>query len=270
MAIKGEWIEYGDQIGYLARPSAARAPLPGVIVIQEIGGVNAHIEDVARRIAAAGYVALAPDLFAVAGKRPEPLTEARLQETWAVMATFPPQARGDPAARAAELAKLPEDMRRRVEETFTAMFSTPARLPEFVAPLREAFRQLREERPESRGARVGCVGFCMGGGLSALLACEEPELSAAAVYYGSTPPAEAVARIACPVLAFYGGLDQRVNAQIPAFEEAMAKSGRSFEKVVYEGANHAFFNDDSPVYDPGAARDSYARLLAFFARHLAG
>ena len=68
MAIKGEWVRYGDEVGYLALPEQAAAPLPGVLVIQEIGGVNEQIEDVTRRIAAAGYVALAPDLFAVSGR----------------------------------------------------------------------------------------------------------------------------------------------------------------------------------------------------------
>ena len=73
MAIKSEWVHYGDQIGYLARPERAAAPLPGVVVIQEAWGVNEQIEDVTRRIAAAGYLALAPDLFAVKGERPPAL-----------------------------------------------------------------------------------------------------------------------------------------------------------------------------------------------------
>jgi carboxymethylenebutenolidase len=110
----------------------------------------------------------------------------------------------------------------------------------------------------------------MGGGLSALLACEEPELSAAAVYYGNAPSAEKVAKIACPVLAFYGEKDQRVNAGIPGFEEAMRKGGKSFEHHIYPDATHAFFNDDGPRYNVRAARDSFARLLMFFARTLSG
>jgi carboxymethylenebutenolidase len=65
VAIKGEWIRYADQTGYLALPERAAAPLPSVIVIQEVGGVNTQIEDVTRRIAASGYAALAPDLYAV-------------------------------------------------------------------------------------------------------------------------------------------------------------------------------------------------------------
>ena len=84
------------------------------------------------------------------------------------------------------------------------------------------------------------------------------------------PPAEKVAGIACPVIAFYGAKDQRVNAGIPGFQEAMRAAGKSFEHHVYDGAGHAFFNDDAPSYDVNAARDSWARLLAFFAKTLSG
>jgi carboxymethylenebutenolidase len=268
MAIKSEWIRYGDQVGYFAFPERAAMPLPGVVVIQEVGGVNGNIEDITRRIAAAGYAALAPDLFAVGGERPEHFRKERINEAFAFMATMPPASLFDPAVREAAMAALPEDRRRRIDETFTKVFSSARALPAFVPALRKAVAHLRSERPESRGAKVGCVGFCMGGGLSALLACEEPEISAAAVFYGTTPAPEQLARIACPVVAFYGGMDQRVNAGIPAFEEGMRKAGRGYEYKVYEGANHAFFNDVAPSYDVGAARDSFARLLGFFAKNL--
>jgi carboxymethylenebutenolidase len=148
--------------------------------------------------------------------------------------------------------------------------AAPDRLQGMVAPLRRAVRYLRSERPETRQQRVGCVGFCMGGGLSALLACEEPALSAAAVYYGNAPSAEKIAMINCPVIAFYGEKDQRVNAGIAGFEEAMRKGGKSFEHHIYPGAVHAFFNDDGPQYDVGASRDSFARLLTFFLKNLTG
>jgi carboxymethylenebutenolidase len=108
----------------------------------------------------------------------------------------------------------------------------------------------------------------MGGGLAALLACEEPELSGAAVFYGNAPSAEKVAKIACPVIAFYGAKDQRVNASIPGFVEAMRAAGKPFEHHIYEGAGHAFFNDDAPSYEVKAARDAFARLLAFFSSAL--
>jgi carboxymethylenebutenolidase len=270
MAIKSEWVRYGDQLGYFAIPERAAKNLPGVVVIQEIGGVNNNIEDVTRRIAASGYAALAPDLFAIDGARPEALSKERVAEAFALSASLPPAARFDPAAREAELAKLPERERTRIGESFAKIFSIPAALPTLVAPLRSAVRYLRTERTETQGCKVGCVGFCMGGGLSALLACEEPELSAAAMFYGSAPPQDKIAGIRCPVIAFYGANDQRVNAGIEPFEDAMRKEGKSFEHHIYKDANHAFFNDDGAVYNVDAARDSFSRLLAFFVKNLAG
>jgi carboxymethylenebutenolidase len=269
VAIKEEWIRYGDQLGYFAIPERGARPLPSVLVIQEIYGVNRQIRDVTRRIAAAGYAALAPDLFAQGGERPEALAEERVDEAMAFGQSLPPGGLFDPAAREAALARLPEDRRGRLGETLAAVSAVPRALPSLVAPLRRALRYLREERPETSGKRTGCVGFCMGGGLSTLLACEESELSAAAVYYGQSPASEKAAAIRCPVLGFYGGKDQRVNAGIPDFERAMKAAGKSYEYRIYEGAGHAFFNDDSPAYHVDAARDSFARLLSFFAANLA-
>jgi carboxymethylenebutenolidase len=272
VAIKGEWVRYGDQAGYLAMPEGAAPPLPGVVVIQEVWGVNGQIEDVTRRIAASGYAALAPDLFAVKGERPPALTRERIEKTAAFLRRLPPGTMMDPAARDAELARLPEGERQQVSESFGQMFGSaaPGRLESMVAPLRSAVRYLRAERPETRQQRVGCVGFCMGGGLSALLACEEPELAAAAVYYGNAPSADKIAKINCPVIAFYGEKDQRVNPGIPGFEEAMRKGGKSFEHHIYPGAGHAFFNDEAQSYEVRAARDSFARLLTFFQKNLGG
>jgi carboxymethylenebutenolidase len=268
MAISGEWISYGDQIGYFARPERARAGLPGVVVIAEIMGVNDQIEDLTRRIAAAGYAALAPDFYAEGGQRPAALRRDRVDEAMAYMETMPREARFDPAARDAAMAALPEEKRKRILESFTTIFSQMNRVRDFMAPLSRAADYLRHERPESAGAKIGCVGFCMGGGLSALLACEDPGISAAAVYYGNAPSSDKIAGLACPVIGFYGELDQRITAGLPAFHQAMSAAGKDFESHVYPGANHGFFNDSSPMYDVDASRDSFARLLGFFSAHL--
>jgi carboxymethylenebutenolidase len=267
MAVKNEWIRYGTGSGFFALPEKATTPLPAVLVIQEIWGVNDQIEDVTRRLAMAGYAALAPDLFAGEGDRPAALTRERLAETYGFLQQLPPGSLGNPPVRDAELAKLPETLRARLSETMTQMMpGAPGRMESLLGSVRVAFRHVRTERPETRGQQVACVGFCMGGGLSALLACEEPELSGAVIYYGSSPAAEKVPAIRCPVLGFYGSKDQRVNAGVPAFAQAMKEKGKSFEHHIYEGAAHGFFNDDGAGYDVRASRDSWARMLQFFAK----
>jgi len=105
----------------------------------------------------------------------------------------------------------------------------------------------------------------MGGALAALLAAEEPALSAAVIFYGASPPAERAAAIACPVLGLYGGDDPRITAGVPDFAEAMWRAGRRFEHRVYPATPHAFFNDTRPTYRAEAARDAWARTLAFLA-----
>ena len=263
MPVHAEWVNYDDCSGFLARPEGVEAGLPGVVVIQEIWGVDEHIEDVTRRLAGAGYAALAPDLFAHRGERPEPLARQRIREVQAFMNKLPPAGWVDPLVRATALAELPEPERSRVEESRAALWGGLGQMDRFLPALRAAVRHLRTGCPESSGQSVACVGFCMGGGLSALLACEEPELAGAAIFYGQGAPLERVPAIPCPVVGFYGGLDARVNAGLPAFAEAMRTHGKRFEYQVYEGAAHGFFNDTRPVYAVAAARDAYARLLAF-------
>jgi carboxymethylenebutenolidase len=259
--------------GYLARPARAVGPLPGVLVIQEAWGVDAHIEDVTRRFAAAGYVALAPDLFAdpEAGRRPEPLGRERMTELLEFMDVSPPTVFSDPAAREAALAKLPEVERARVGESLGVLTSvmTPGRREALLGIVQAAASYLREEQIETRGGRLGVVGFCLGGALAALLACRDPDLGAAVIFYGNPPPAGEIPQIRCPVLGFFGERDQRITSQLPALVEAMGAARKRFERVVYEGAGHAFFNDGRAAYNVAAARDAFARTLAFLRDTLA-
>jgi carboxymethylenebutenolidase len=262
MAIVDEWVRYGDQLAYLARPQHAGAPLPSVVLIHDLMGLDDYTEDVARRIAAAGYAVLAPDLFAVAGERPPALERKRIVEAMGFLGSRPATVLTDDAARQTALAELPEGERLAIAETIEGVFAfgAPSRLHTLIGPLRLAVRYLRHERRETRGQKVASVGE----GLSALLACEEQELSGAVVFYGMTPPAPLLQAISCPVLAFYGETDARVNAGIAAFAEGMSAAGVPFEWHIYEGAGHGFFNDTKPrYYDVEASRDAFARLLMF-------
>jgi len=266
MTVDAGWVRCDGFSGFLAQPAGVAQGLPGALVIQEIWGVDEHIEDVTCRLAAAGYAALAPDLYAVGGERPDHLSRDRIAEVKAFMTRHGPAAWGDPGARAAALAQAGAEERSRLEGTLGGLYAGLGDLQRFLPALRAAVRHLRLEHAASRGQKAACLGFCMGGGLAGLLACEEPELAGAAIFYGSAPPLDRVARIGCPVIGFYGGLDARINAGLPGFAQALREAGKSFEHHVYEGANHAFFNDTRPAYDVRAARDAWARLLTFLGR----
>ncbi len=272
MSFKTEQSRFGSgerHCGFCAWPERATGPVPGVLVIQEAWGVDAHIEDVTLRFAKAGYVALAPDLFAKNGERPAHFSRRRMDALKEFVNTMPPAAWADPKARDEALAKLPEPSRSEVGESLVALqTSAMAQVDSYVPILVDAAEYLRSTHPVSRGAKVGSVGYCMGGGLSGRLACADPKLGAAVIYYGGGVPADGIANIACPVLGLYGSLDARVNAGIADFAAAMKRHGKRFEHHVYEGAAHAFFNDTRPAYHAAASRDAFARTLELFRREL--
>jgi carboxymethylenebutenolidase len=272
VTIKTEWLRFGaegEHTGFAAWLERAAAPLPAVLVIQEAWGVDEHIEDVTVRFAKAGYVALTPDLFAENGERPAHFSRPRMQALKEFVDTLPPSAWGDPKTREEAIAKLPEPRRSQVAESFGALFPAAlSRIDTFVPVLLEAADHLRSEHPLSRGSRVGSVGYCMGGALSARLACADPKLGAAVIYYGTAAPPDQIPRIACPVLGLYGALDARINAGLADFASEMEKRGKRFEHHVYEGASHAFFNDTRPSYNAAASRDAFARTLEFFRQAL--
>ena len=95
-----------------------------------------------------------------------------------------------------------------------------------------------------------------------------PELSASVPFYGRQPDVADVPAIEAPLMLHYGGLDERVNAGWPAYEEALKANGKTYEVYFYEGANHGFHNDTTPRYDEAAATLAWERTLGFFERHL--
>ena len=124
-----------------------------------------------------------------------------------------------------------------------------------------------QAHPDCTG-RVGCVGFCYGGGVSNMLAVRIPDLAAAVPFYGRQAATDDVPKIQAPLLLHYASLDQRVNAGWPAYEAALKANGKNYTAYMYEGANHGFHNDTTPRYDEEAATLAWQRTLDFFKEHL--
>lgn len=213
----------GDMQAYVARPKEEKK-YPTVVVIHENRGLNAHIEDVTRRAAMAGYLAIAPNALSSLGGTP---------------------ANEDEAREKFQQLKAEDNL-----QNFIKVFDY---LP---------------GRKDCNG-HLGCVGFCWGGAMANTLAVNVPSLRAAVAFYGRPPATEDVARIKAAVQLHYAGLDERVNAGLPAYEEALKKNKITYEQYVYEGVNHAFHNDTAPArYNEAAAKLAWQRTLDFFAKHL--
>jgi carboxymethylenebutenolidase len=112
------------------------------------------------------------------------------------------------------------------------------------------------------------MGFCWGGGMTNQVAVNSPDLAAAVPFYGAQPAAEDVPKIKAAMLCHYAGDDARIDAGIPAFEEALKKAGIVYTIHMYEGAGHAFFNDTGTRYNKAAADLAWERTLAFFKEKL--
>jgi carboxymethylenebutenolidase len=213
---------HGEVRGYLVRPSAP-GPYPAVVVVHENRGLNPYIEDVARRLGKAGFMALAPDGLTSVGGYPG--NDERGREL---------QSQVDPE-------KLVND---------------------FFA----AFEHLLDHADSS--GRVGCVGFCYGGGVCNAMAVAYPELAASVPFYGRQAAAADVPRIEAPLLLHYAALDEGINAGWPAYEAALQEHGKDYTVHFYEGVNHGFHNDSTPRYDEAAAELAWERTIAFFNEHL--
>jgi carboxymethylenebutenolidase len=213
----------GTMRAYMAVPAGASGKLPAVVVIHENRGLNPYIEDVARRVAKAGFIGFAPDALTPLGGYPG----------------------NDDDGRAMQRERDRDEM-----------------LEDFIAAVN--YMQAHDKCT----GKVGCVGFCYGGGVSNALAVRIPGLAAAVPFYGRQAAAGEVEQIQAPLLIHYGELDSRVNEGWPAYKEALDAAGKEYTMHMYPGANHGFHNDTTPRYDEEAAALAWRRTIEFFGRNL--
>ena len=211
--------------GYLSKPMK-KGKYPAILVIHENRGLNEHTRDVARRFAAAGYVALASDALSRKGGT----------------ASF----------------ETPEKAR----EAFGALNMT-----EVVSDLNAGLAFLNSH-PNVKKGNLASIGFCWGGARSFALATEPNNLKAAVVFYGTAPTEEQLAKVRVPVLGIYGSKDERITSKVPEIAATLKKLNKPYEYKIYEGAEHAFFNDTGNRYSAEAAKDAWAQTLAFLKKHL--
>ena len=213
----------GKMKAVLAKPKDKKN-LGCVVVIHENRGLNPHIIEVTKRVAAEGFIAMGIDALSPLG--------------------------GTPAD---------EDKGRELIGKLDAANN----LQNYLKGL-----EYLRNRKDGNG-KTGCVGFCWGGAMSNKLAVNDPQLLAAVAYYGGQPKAEEVNKIKASVMLHYGGLDERVNAGIPAYEQALKENKIDYKLYIYDGVNHAFNNDTSPTrYNEPAAKLAWQRTIALFQNKL--
>jgi carboxymethylenebutenolidase len=124
-----------------------------------------------------------------------------------------------------------------------------------------------KKRSDATG-KVGIVGFCYGGGIANMLATRVPDLAAVVPFYGLQPKPEEVASIRAPLLIHYAENDDRINAGIPAYEQALKANKVRYQIYRYPGTQHGFNNDTTPRYDPAAATLAWQRTVDFLKSNL--
>jgi carboxymethylenebutenolidase len=217
---------------WVAEPDGAPAKAPGLLLLQEAFGVNAHIRDLAQRWAAEGYVVIAPEFF-----------------------------------------------HRSAPPGFTCAYTDFAKVRPLMEALTEtgmehdlrAARDFLQAHPRVRRGVIGAIGFCLGGRLAFLANAILP-LRAQISFYGGRIAPDLIKRapqLAGPALYCWGGLDQHIPPeQIRAVTDALRQAGKSFINVEFSDADHGFYCDDRPAYQPAAARQAHALVQAFLREHL--
>jgi len=224
----------GSMPAHVARPKGASGKLPAVIVVQEAFGLNENIKEIAGRIAAEGYQAVAPNFYYREGGKAVGYGE--LQEAIGLMGRWTD-------------AQIVSDVR-----------ATVAAL---------------ESDPGVRADRIGITGFCMGGRVSYLAACEIPTIRAAVPFYGGgiagqqfTPGAAApvtlTAKMRAAIQLHFGENDAYIPlAAVEEIRQALQREKKDFEIHVYKGAGHGFFCRERADYNEEAAKLAWERMKGF-------
>ena len=229
-----EWVTVkhdGRSVDAFVVYPESKEKTPVILVIHEIFGMTDWVQDVADQFAAAGYIAIAPDLLsgmAPGGKGTSGFT-APQDVGKAIRDLNPDQITADLNASADYALKLPAATK-----------------------------------------KLYVVGFCWGGGQSFRFATNRKDLAAAFVFYGPPPDKDAISRITAPLDGFYGGNDARIDATIPATVDAMKAAGKTYEPVTYEGAGHGFMRageaPDASAANAKARAESWTRLKQIMSR----
>jgi carboxymethylenebutenolidase len=225
---------------YLAMPIGNRS-LPGIIVLQEIFGVNSHIRDVTERLAKEGYIAIAPALFQ----------------------RFAP---------GFETGYTPEDIE--IGKEYKNLTTAEELLDDVQSTINYLVSQT-----EVNADAIGCIGFCFGGHV-AYLAATLPEIQATASFYGAgvtsmtpgggEPTITRTKDIGGRTLyAFFGMEDASIPAQEVAKIEAALEKNQVLHRLFrYKGADHGFFCDQRASYNEAAAADAWNQVKQLFRQEL--
>src|SRR5208283_5075998 len=222
---------------YVAYP-ANKGKYPILVVIPEIFGMHEHMKDVTRRFAKEGFLSI----------------------------TF------EPYAREGGVLHLPD-----IASVLKVADSVPD--SRVMADL-DAIVAYGNQHPAARADRLGVTGFCRGGMYTLLYAAHSHEIKAAVAWYGplrpdkkpgirTVGPLDVASHITAPVLGLYGEADLGIPvSDVKEMETILKKAGKTTEFVLYPGAPHAFFADYRPSYRPDAAKEAWARCVAWLNRYL--
>jgi len=229
-----EWVtvKHGDRaVQTLVVYPESKDKRPVVLIIHEIFGLSDWAQELADEVAAAGYIAVAPDLLsgmAPNGGRTSDFSEGKVME--AVSKLDPDQVTADLNAAADYALKIP-----------------------------------------AANGKLFVAGFCWGGSQTWRFATNRADLSAAFVFYGGPPPQDSMARIKAPVFGIFAGNDARIGAMIPDAITQMKAAGKTFEPVTYDGAGHGFMRageaPDASEPNAKARTEAWARWKALLKKY---